>query len=47
MLSEEGIVLVSVEVKGSSGIGKCAVNCENTIFGSVLLKKIVEALVKE
>jgi len=47
LMSDEGLVLVSIDLKPASGIGKVSVNCENGIFGSVLLKKVVEVLVKE
>jgi AP-3 complex subunit beta len=47
LMSDEELVLVNVDVKPASGIGRVYVNCENGIFASVLLKKIVEVLVKE
>lgn len=44
--NDQGILLVSIDVN-SEGIGKCSVNCENTILASMLLKAIVSDLIKD
>jgi len=46
LLSDQGIILVSIEIS-SEGIGKCSVNCENTILASMLLRAIVGELIKD
>lgn len=46
LLSDQGVILVSIDVK-AEGIGKCSVNCENTILSSMLLKAIVGELIKD
>lgn len=45
-LTDQGIILVSIDVT-TEGIGKCSVNCENTILASMLLKAIVSELIKD
>jgi len=45
-LLDQGILLVSIDVN-ADGIGKCSVNCENTILASMLLKAIVSELIKD
>jgi hypothetical protein len=46
-LADQGIILVSIDLKPETGIGKCSVNCENTILGGLLLKGLVDVLIRE
>jgi len=45
-LADQGLVLVNIDLN-SDGIGKCSVNCENTILGGLLRKTLVEDLIKD
>eukprot|EP00026_Physarum_polycephalum_P001606 Phypoly_transcript_01608.p1 GENE.Phypoly_transcript_01608~~Phypoly_transcript_01608.p1 ORF type:complete len:1062 (+),score=136.00 Phypoly_transcript_01608:71-3256(+) len=44
-LADQGIILVNIDLN-ADGIGKCSVNCENTILGGLLRKNLVEELIK-
>lgn len=46
LLSDQGTILVSIDIN-AEGIGKCSINCENTILASMLLKTIVGELIKD
>jgi len=45
-LADQSILLVAIDVN-ADGIGKCSVNCENTILGGLLLKELVKTLIKD
>jgi hypothetical protein len=45
-LADQGIILVTIDLN-ADGIGKCSVNCENTILGGLLRKTLVEELIRD
>jgi len=47
LLADQGIILVSIDINAETGIGKCSINCENTILASVLQRAIVSELIKD
>jgi AP-3 complex subunit beta len=45
-LADQAIILVTIDLN-ADGIGKCSVNCENTILGGLLRKALVDELIKD